>query len=181
MDATDHEFFWTMLMEQAIAGDEFAYHRMLAAIAVSLTRSLRGRASRSGLDIEDIVQDVLLALHLKRATWVSGTPVAPWVTAIARNKIVDAWRRHARRPQVSLDSVVDTLRVDVDPRDELSGDLERGIAALTPRQREVLTAVSLQGCTSMEAARRLDISEGAVRVTMHRAFKSLAVLFAGRV
>jgi RNA polymerase sigma factor (sigma-70 family) len=180
MDAPDHEFFWTMLMEQAIAGDEFAYHRMLAAIAVALTRSLRGRASRSGLDIEDIVQDVLLALHLKRGTWVRGTPVAPWVTAIARNKIVDGWRHHVRRQQVSLDSVVDALCVDVDPRDELSGDLERGLAALTPRQRAVLTAVSLQGYTSTETAQRLDMSEGAVRVTLHRAFKSLAALFAGR-
>src|SRR5262245_14949356 len=104
MDAPNTEFLWTMLMEQAIAGDDFAYHQMLAAIAIALTRSLRRRASRLGIDVEDIVQDVLLALHLKRGTWVLGTPVAPWVMAIARNKIIDAWRRRSRRPQVPLET-----------------------------------------------------------------------------
>lgn len=167
-------------MEQAVAGDDFAYHQVLVAITAALTRSLRGRALRLGIDVEDIVQDVLLALHLKRETWIRGTPVAPWVNAIARNKIIDAWRRRSRRPQVTIESVADTLTFEVDPRDEMSGDLERGLAALTPRQRDVLTAVSLQGYTATETAQRLAISDVAVRVTMHRAFKSLAMLLGGR-
>src|SRR3954467_2579888 len=167
MDAPNNELLWTLLMEQAVAGDDFAYHQVLAAIAVALTRSLRRRALRIGLDVEDIVQDVLLALHLKRETWVPGTPVAPWVNAIARNKIVDAWRWRVRPPQVPIESIVDTLRVETDARDEFPGDLERGFAALTPRQREILTSVSLEGYTSAETAVRLAISDVAVRVAMH--------------
>ena len=143
----------------------------------ALRRAIRARAQAVGLDAEDVVQEVLLALHLKRNTWIRGTPVAPWVAAIARNKLVDAHRRRGRRPEVSIDSVVDTLRSDSGDHDDRSQDLERGLAGLTARQREVLRAVSLEGYTAREAALRLDMTEVAVRVTLHRGLKSLATLF----
>src|SRR5690349_24562567 len=95
-----------MLMEQSLEGDCAAYHRLLSLLTPALRRAIRARAETVGLDAEDVVQEVLLALHLKRNTWIRGTPVAPWVAAIARNKLVDAHRRRGRRPEVSIDSVV---------------------------------------------------------------------------
>jgi RNA polymerase sigma-70 factor (ECF subfamily) len=166
-----------MLMEQSLEGDCSAYHRLLLLLTPALRRAIRARAHAVGIDAEDVVQEALLALHLKRNTWVRGTPVAPWVAAIARNKLVDAHRRRGRRLEISIDSVVDTLRSDVGDRDDRSHDLERGLAGLTGRQREVLHAVSLEGYTAREAALRLDMTEVAVRVTLHRALKSLAALF----
>src|SRR5262245_11658890 len=100
VDTADAEGHWTMLMEQSLEGDCAAYHRLLTLLAPALRRVVRARAGSAGLDAEDVVQEVLLALHLKRNTWVRGTPVAPWVTAIARNKLVDAHRRRGRRPEV---------------------------------------------------------------------------------
>jgi RNA polymerase sigma-70 factor (ECF subfamily) len=166
-----------MLMEQSLEGDCDAYHRLLQLLTPALRRAIRARAQAVGLDAEDVVQEVLLALHLKRNTWIRGTPVAPWVAAIARNKLVDAHRRRGRRLEVSIDSVVDTLRSDSGDHDDRSQDLERGLAGLTTRQRQVLRAVSLEGYTAREAALRLDMSEVAVRVTLHRGLKSLATLF----
>ena len=166
-----------MLMEQSLEGDCAAYHRLLTLLAPALRRALRARAGSAGLDAEDVVQEVLLALHLKRNTWVRGTPVAPWVTAIARNKLVDAHRRRGRRPEVSIDSVVDHLQSEGEDNGERSMDFERAFAGLPARQRQVLQAVSLEGHSAREAAEQLDMSEGAVRVTLHRGLKSLAALF----
>src|SRR5205085_11854090 len=97
---------WTMPMEQSLDGDGAAYHHLLSLLTPALRRAVRARAEMVGLAAEDVVQEVLLALHLKRNTWIRGTPVAPWVAAIARNKLVDAHRRRGRRPEVSIDSVV---------------------------------------------------------------------------
>jgi RNA polymerase sigma factor (sigma-70 family) len=177
LDTASNEWHWTMLLEQSLEGDCAAYHRLLILLTPALRRAVRARATAVGLDAEDVVQEVLLALHLKRNTWVRGTPVAPWVAAIARNKLVDAHRRRGRRLEISIDSVVDTLRSDVDDDDERSHDLERGLSGLTDRQRQVLRAVSLEGYSAREAAQRLDMTEGAVRVTLHRGLKSLAALF----
>jgi len=164
-------------MEQSLEGDCAAYNRLLVLLTSALRRAVRARALTVGLDAEDVVQEVLLALHLKRNTWIRGTPVAPWVAAIARNKLVDAHRRRGRRLEISIDSVGDTLRSDAGDFDDRSHDLERGLAGLTDRQRQVLRAVSLEGWTAREAALRLDMTEVAVRVTLHRGLKSLAALF----
>ena len=177
MDTPNNEWHWTMLMEQSLEGDCAAYHRLLLLLAPVLRRAIRTRAQTVGLDAEDVVQEVLLALHLKRNTWIRGTPVAPWVAAIARNKLVDAYRRRGRRMEVSIDSVADTLRSEGEDNDGRSHDLERGLAALPKRQRQVLRAVSLEGYSAREAAVHLEMTEGAVRVTLHRGLKSLATLF----
>jgi RNA polymerase sigma-70 factor, ECF subfamily len=177
LDATNDEWHWTMLLEQSLEGDCAAYHHLLLLLTPALRRAIRARAQNVGLDAEDVVQEVLLALHLKRNTWVRGTPVAPWVAAIARNKLVDAHRRRGRRLEISIDSVVDTLRGETDDGDDRTADLARGMATLSDRQRQVLTAVSLEGYSAREAAQQLDMSEVAVRVTLHRGLKCLAALF----
>src|SRR6187399_1900132 len=177
VDAENQEFRWTVLMEQSLEGDCAAYGELLSSVTAALRRAIRARARQVGLDAEDVVQEVLLALHLKRNTWVRGTPVAPWVAAIARNKIVDAHRRRGRRPETPIESVIETLRNDSAASDEQSHDLERSLAKLPPRQREVLLAVSLAGYSAQETALRLRMSEVGVRVTLHRALKSLSALF----
>ncbi|HEV8444102.1 MAG TPA: sigma-70 family RNA polymerase sigma factor [Steroidobacteraceae bacterium] len=177
METGEAESHWTMLMEQSLDGDCTAYHRLLSLLTPALRRAFRGRAESAGVDAEDVVQEVLIALHLKRNTWIRGTPVAPWVTAIARNKLVDAHRRRGRRPEISIDSIVETLRSEGEDNGERSLDVERALSGLSTRQRQVLQAVSLEGHSAREAASRLEMSEGAVRVTLHRGLKSLATLF----
>jgi RNA polymerase sigma-70 factor (ECF subfamily) len=176
VDAETQEQRWTVLMERSLDGDCAAYGQLLTALTVALRRALRSRARDAGLDAEDVVQEVLLALHAKRNTWHRGTPVAPWVTAIARNKIVDAHRRRGRRPEVPIDSVAETLFDAGDDGADLSRDLERGLSSLPVRQRQVLQAVSLEGHSAHDAARLLRMSAVGVRVTLHRAIKALAAI-----
>jgi DNA-directed RNA polymerase specialized sigma24 family protein len=91
---------WSRMMTAAIAGDEGAYRRLLEDIGRSVRAMARGAFARAGVgdaDVEDAVQETLLAIHLKRHTWDPEQPLAPWVYAIARHKVVDALRRRGRR------------------------------------------------------------------------------------
>ncbi|MEO8315780.1 MAG: sigma factor [Pseudomonadota bacterium] len=75
-------------MRQGIDGDEAAYRRLLEVLGagVRLTVMQRFRQLRMGnSDVQDVVQETLLALHLKRHTWDRREPLGPWVAAITRN------------------------------------------------------------------------------------------------
>jgi RNA polymerase sigma factor (sigma-70 family) len=177
VNSSTRERHWTDLMERSLQGDAWAYRNLLVELTVGLRNVIRGRARSAGIDAEDVVQEVLLALHLKRGTWVAGTPVAPWVAAIARNKIVDALRRRGHRAEIPIETVMDTLWNDEGESEGQAHDLERVLAMLNDRQREVVRAVSIEGHSAQEVALRLQMSEGAVRVTLHRSLKALAAMF----
>ena len=74
-------------MRLALAGDAAAYDRCLRAMAARLRAGVRRAIVRAGLaanDAEDVVQEILLAVHLKRHTWDAARPIGPWLAAIAR-------------------------------------------------------------------------------------------------
>src|SRR5436189_6470231 len=99
-------------MLAANAGDGTAYHRLLSAITPVLRASAQRGLARAGQPVdqsEDIVQDILLAVHLKRHTWDVSAPFAPWLFAVARNKLIDALRRRGRRIFVDIDDFAETL------------------------------------------------------------------------
>jgi RNA polymerase sigma-70 factor (ECF subfamily) len=99
-------------MRLAISGDSAAYHRLLKAVAPVLRAAARRGLARAGQPVdqsEDIVQDILLAVHLKRHTWDAKAPFAPWLFAIARNKLIDALRRRGRRVFVNIDDFAETI------------------------------------------------------------------------
>jgi RNA polymerase sigma-70 factor (ECF subfamily) len=177
VNPSERERHWTELMEQSLQGDARAYRQLLILLTAALRNIVRSRARSSGLDPEDVVQEVLLALHLKRSTWLPGTPVAPWVAAIARNKIIDALRRRGQRAEVPIESVLEGLASDDSDGDQDAYDLERVLGKLNPRQRDVVRAVSLEGRSAREVAASLAMTEGAVRVTLHRSLRALAAIF----
>jgi Sigma-70 region 2 len=78
---------WAVLMRAAVNGDAGAYRQFLASLAPVLRATARRNCARVGLDggeAEDVVQETLLAIHLKRYTWDLDRPIGPWITAIAR-------------------------------------------------------------------------------------------------
>ena len=91
---------WSQMMKASVAGDERAYRRLLEDIGRSVRAMARGAFARARVgdaDVEDAVQETLLAIHLKRHTWDRSQKLAPWVNAIARHKIIDAMRRRGVR------------------------------------------------------------------------------------
>jgi RNA polymerase sigma-70 factor (ECF subfamily) len=172
----EREDEWTDLMRSAMAGDSAAYHRLLKAITPVLRAAARRGLARAGQAVdqaEDIVQDILLAVHLKRHTWDANAPFAPWLFAIARNKLIDALRRRGRRVFVNIDDFAETLPDEGNGETASPAEVAARLKTLPARQREVLQSIAVESASIRDTAQKFAMSEGAVRVALHRALASL--------
>jgi RNA polymerase sigma-70 factor (ECF subfamily) len=175
----EHEDEWTGLMRSAIEGDNVAYERLLRAIAPVLRAAARRGLARTGQPVdqsEDIVPDILLAVHLKRHTWDASAPFAPWLFAIARNKLIDSLRRRSRRVFVNIDDFSEILPSEPMTETVPANEVRVHLDGLPARQRDVLQLIAVEGASIKDTAAKLSMSEGAVRVAMHRGLARLAKL-----
>ncbi len=161
---------------RGLAGDGAAYHRFLGELSGHLRAFLRRRLARMPDDVEDLVQETLLAVHNQRHTFDAAQPLTAWVHAIARYKLVDFLRRRSRRDLLTepLDDELDVLSsADADAA-EARRDLARLLEALPERQRMSIVYVKIQGLSVIEAAGLTGMSASAVKVAVHRGLKALA-------
>ena len=173
------EAYCSGLMRRANRGDSAAYHLLLRQLASVLRRSASHSGSRCAPeDIEDAIQETLLALHLKRHAWDESRPLLPWLRAILKNKLTDAIRRRGGRLHLSIDDVAETL-ADAPIPIASRLDTELVLTTLKGRQRDVVMSISIEGRSVRQVAARLGMSEGAVRVCLHRALKDMARTFGG--
>ena len=172
MDGRD-EAELARLMRAAIAGDERAYGDFLGRAACLVRSFARRKIVQGGIDPEDIVQETLLAIHMKRHTWRQDAPVTPWLYAIANYKLIDAFRRRGRRAEIEIGEIAETLSA---PEAETisDGEVGRALGTLTPGQRSVVAAISVDGRSISETAKSLGMSETAVRVALHRGLAAIA-------
>jgi RNA polymerase sigma-70 factor (ECF subfamily) len=137
-------------------------------------------------DVEDLVQDVVLSVHAARSTYDLGRPFLPWLTAIARNRMADGARRHARRTANELmsDRLPETF-----PSEETNtlvdryGDSEalaHAMADLPPGQRQAIELVKLSELSLKEASAVSGMSVGALKVAVHRGIAALRRALTGR-
>lgn len=168
------------MMRLALGGDSAVYATLLkdiAALARGNARAMLRRRGQSDADLEDIVQDVLLAVHLKRDTWDTSRPFGPWLGAIVRHKLVDTMRKR-RLGDVSVDEIADVLPAqNAAPSD--GHDVERTLATLPERPRSIVRAIAIEERSAAQVGADLGMNEGAVRVALHRALKDLAARFRG--
>ncbi|HSK38182.1 MAG TPA: sigma-70 family RNA polymerase sigma factor [Arenibaculum sp.] len=167
------------LMRAALTGDEAAYADFLRRAAALVRRSARRKLAHdgTGLDPEDIVQETLLAIHLKRHTWRPDGPILPWLFAIARYKLIDAFRRHGRRVEVRIEDFADILAAPEQAETASDRDIERALDSLPGRQRGVVAAIAVDGRSIRETAGTFGISQSAVRVALHRGLAALTAKF----
>jgi RNA polymerase sigma-70 factor, ECF subfamily len=175
------EQIWAEAMLAGRRGDAAAYERLLGEIAQALRGLIRGRLVRlgsAGHEAEDLVQEILIGLHTKRHTWDEGRPFLPWLHAIARYKLADAGRRLRReahyRRDVTPDQWETLFEAPAQDFDRALVDLDRHVNGLPAGQREVVRALAIDGTSVRATAQKLRTSEGAVRVTLHRALQRLA-------
>lgn len=168
---------WEALMRAALNGDEAAYARFLHAVAPVLRGIIAARGA--GLDPaqrEDILQEALLAIHLKRHTWRQEAPLRPWLYALTRHKIVDAFRARGRRVHLPVEDFSEVLVAPPGRDPTEAADMDKLIARLEPRAAAIVRAIGLQGASFAEAAAQFSMTEGAVRVALHRALRRLSDL-----
>lgn len=166
-------------MRLALDGDQGAYRTLLTCVAPyvrSVARNVLPQMDSAG--IEDIVQETLLAVHLKRTTWDRSLPILPWLSAVARHKAIDAVRRKGGRIDIDIADLADRLAAD-DSDGEGAMDTETMLASLGQRDRVIVERIYLGGLSAAEVGAELTMSEGAVRVALHRALKALADKFKG--
>lgn len=161
---------------RAQSGDDAAYRQCLRLLASRLRAYLKRRLSALPDEVEDLVQETLLALHLQRGTYDPSLPVSGWALAIARHKLVDLWRRRGRREGLhdAIDDVDEQL-LAADPDDGgARRDLQTLLQALPAAQRQAIVLTKLDGLSVAEAAARTGASESAIKVQVHRGLKRLA-------
>lgn len=180
MTTASQEKDWASWMQAAMAGDANAYRRFLMSVTPHVRAVVRSRCRSVGApdgEAEDVVQEVLLTIHLKRGTWDQSRPIGPWIAAIARNKLIDAVRRRGQKSSVPIEEVVDSLQAEDQTGRLDAGDIDNMLGQLKTQQREIVQSISLKGDSISETAGRLHMTEGAVRVALHRALKSLAARY----
>ena len=174
------EQLWAEAMRAERQGDAVAYERLLRQVADALRGLIRHRLGRLGWsanEAEDIVQEVLIAVHTRRDQWDPGRPFMPWLNAIARYKLIDATRRMRResrgRVELTDHEWSDMFEAPTQDEDRPAMDVERSVSGLPTAQQAVVRALGMEGQSVRDTARKLQTSEGAVRVTLHRALKRL--------
>jgi RNA polymerase sigma-70 factor (ECF subfamily) len=166
------------LLARGLAGEAPAYHAFLKELSSHLRAFLRGRLSRLPDEVEDLVQETLLAIHNQRHTYDAGQPLTAWVHAIARYKLIDLLRRRAGRDALT-DPLDDELAVFATSDTEAADarrDLAKLLERLPERQRLPIVHMKLEGLSVTETARVTGMSEPAVKVGVHRGLKALAAM-----
>jgi RNA polymerase sigma-70 factor (ECF subfamily) len=158
-------------MIAGLSGDADAYRQLLAA----LTRHLRAyylKRIGSGA-AEDLVQETLIAIHTRRGTYDAGQPFTSWAFGIARYKLIDEYRRVRRRATVSLDEAPEMFAGDETEASAARRDVEKLLLRLPEVKRQLVRDIKLEGESVADVAARTGMSESAVKVTVHRAIRSL--------
>lgn len=174
---------WLLL---GLAGDAAAYHSFLKALSAHLRAYFRKRLFQRPDDVEDLVQETLLALHNQRHTYRSDQPLTAWVYAIARYKLIDLLRARAVREALNdplndpLDDELALFAASDSEAAEAKQDLDQLLAGLPERQRLPIVHVKLEGLSVVETAQRTGMSESAVKVGIHRGLKALAAKLKGK-
>lgn len=170
-------------MRDAQEGDSAAYGRLLRFVT-PIVRRMAARRWTGSDDPEDVVQDVLLSLHQVRHTYDPHRPFMPWLMAIARNRLADVQRRQMRRSrgEVAVEVLPETISGEAtkDTVDRMadSETLGNALAQLPAGQRQAIELLRIKELSLKETSRVSGMSVGALKVSMHRAMKTLRALLA---
>jgi RNA polymerase sigma-70 factor (ECF subfamily) len=160
------------LMIAGLDGEAPAWREFLKLLRPALHAYFNRRQFHGDADVEDLVQDALLAIHAKRETWRRADPVTSWCFTIARYKLIDHLRKSGRAKLVPL---VDDLVLAHDGVEDgaVRQDLDKLLHTAPPKQRALIEDVRLSGYSLAEAGERAGMTEGAAKVSLHRAMKAL--------
>lgn len=166
------------LMVCGLGGDGHAYESLLKELSGHLRAFFRKRLARLPDEVEDLVQETLLAVHNQRHTFVPEQPLTPWVHAIARYKMIDMLRRWGGQEALNdpLDDELELLSYSDTQAMDAHRDVTKLLEQLPERQRVPIEYVKLQGLSVAETAHITGLSESAIKVGVHRGLKALAAM-----
>lgn len=169
---------WRQLMSAAQDGDNAAYALLLSEILPMLRRTVAYKWPGAP-DVEDVVQEVLLSVHTVRHTYDPARPFMPWLMTIATRRTIDAARRRTSRSanETTVDVMPETFLGDgAKSEQEVSDDQEsirRALAQLPEGQRQAVELTKVQGLSLQEASNVTGKSVASLKVSVHRAIKTM--------
>lgn len=172
----DRETELRPLMIAACDGNQQAYAALLSGMATLLRGFFRKRMLSVPDDVEDVVQEVLIAIHNQRHTYDAGQPVTAWVHGIARYKLADFYRRRGAQggEHLDIDDAAEWLASEEHDAHDAKRDIGRLLDELPEKQRDAIRCVKIDGLSIAEAAAHTGQSESSVKVGIHRGLKALA-------
>jgi RNA polymerase sigma-70 factor (ECF subfamily) len=164
------------LFLRGLDGDAAAYREFLQKLSAHLRAFLARRLFGWPDEVEDLVQECLLAMHNQRHTYQSDQPLTAWVHAIARYKMIDLLRSKSVREALHdpLDDELEVFAASATDASDARRDLHGLLQTLPERQRLPIVHVKLEGLSVAETAGLTGMSESAVKVGIHRGLKALA-------
>jgi RNA polymerase sigma-70 factor (ECF subfamily) len=169
---------WMLL---SLGGDAVAYRALLSELSGRLRTYYRKRLGPGFSDAEDLVQETLIALHTRRASFDPSQPFTVWAYAMARYKLIDHLRRARVRAAVSMDEAEELFAPDVIEQTAAARDVEGLLSELPGAVGEAIRLTRIEGHSVEEAAQRTGKSTTAVKVSIHRGLLRLARGRAGKV
>lgn len=166
------------LFLQGLGGNVQSYQAFLKGLSAHLRAFLRRRLITLPDDIEDLVQDILLAVHNQRHTYRPDQPLTAWVNAMARYKLIDLLRSRSGREALHepLDDDMALFAADEQQAADARRDVNTLLEQLPDNQRLPILHTKLEGLSVTEAAAVTGMSESAIKVGVHRGMKALAAL-----
>lgn len=162
------------LMLRGLDGDGAAQGELLSVLSRYLRAYFGRRLGGGSADVEDLVQDTLIAIHLKRDTWDRSQAFTPWAYGVARYKLLDHFRRVGRRAEAPLEAAEALFAVEDSAEREARRDLGKLMDTLPEKQRNLLRDVKITGLSVEEASKATGMSPSNVKVTIHRSIQALA-------
>lgn len=165
-------------MAQAQAGDQVFYQALLQDISLLLRSFFLNRLSNHA-DLDDLIQEVLLSVHHARHTYDSSRPFRPWLFSIAKFRMYDFLRKHYKKQE--KEEAFDEKMLNNAPEDVTNDGadnelLYKALDSLPDKQRKIIVFMKLEGYTAKEVAKKMDMTESAVKVSAHRSYKTLQKL-----
>jgi RNA polymerase sigma-70 factor (ECF subfamily) len=178
---TENESRLRELLIAGLGGDSAAYHGFLKALSAHLRAFFRKRLFQRPDEVEDLVQETLLAVHNQRHTYRSDQPLTAWVHAIARYKLVDLLRARTSRDALTnpLDDELEVFAVSDTDAADAKRDLGKLLDTLPDKQRLPIVHVKVEGLSVVETAKLTGMSESAIKIGVHRGMKALAARIRG--
>lgn len=164
------------LASKASRGDLAAFEALVERHQPRLT-TLAARLLGSPADAADAVQETLVRAWLALPRFRGEAKFSTWITRICLNAVHDQRERRGRLADPDVPE-------EADPRDgfeasELSGELQRALAAIDVVFREAVVLYDILGCSYHEIAELTGIAEGTVKSRIYRGRAELARQFAG--
>lgn len=186
-----------LLVEQALAGDQYAFELLANRYHHQLVGYIRGFLKDND-QIYDVLQHVYLQLYLSLPILLRNGSLKGWLFRVARNRCLDELRKRRRRFEVPfstferedgeeglspLEAIADPepLPEEMTESSELHGSLHAAIVSLPPKLRSIVRLHCFRQLTFAEIGRTLNMPETTVKTYFYRSLLRLRRALAGNV